>query len=354
MGKSRLKRENAELLVIGKIYDQELERLLLQISRIGVPNSINTVQINLVRGMCAHLGNANVKILSTGISGLYPHNCTKAFIAGRNLRLDSQVRGRFIGYINLPIFKEISATLGIIIHALKWLYNTRKNADTRIVLTYNLYTPILLAIRLLKVFSPKLSTLLVFGDLAGEYIATSGRKGLFLHLEKYDYDFQLRLANKFDAYGLCTKWMTEAIDCTNKPYCIVEVIVDSSIDKNMKAPISSSEFRKVIMYAGTLKKEYNIDLLLEALSLLKQQDYELWIYGSGEAEIEREIRKLATQDERIKFFGYVSKDEILEAQAKADVFVNPRTNSGVFTKYSFPSKTAEVILSERPLVCFKL
>lgn len=339
------------LLIVGQIYDQSLEKLLLSISKIGAPNSTNTVQLNIVSGMSRILGKDSVSVLSTAITGLFPHNCSRVLIRSQKLQLSSEVNGFFTGYINLPFIKEIICTIRILLRTVKWIFNQRKSGKSCAILTYNLYTPMLVAIVLAKMIFPKQKTMLVLGDLAGDYIASSGRSAVFRWVEKWDYSIQLRLANRFDAYGLCTKWMLEAIDCKNKPYCIVEVIVDNKDYPKMKVT-SADKKRSIIMHAGTLKREYNLQLLLDAFTTIGCDDSELWIFGSG--DMEEEIIEKSNKDNRIKFFGYIPKNRLIEMQSKADLFVNPRTPTGAFTKYSFPSKTAEIMLAERPLVCYKL
>ena len=44
----------------------------------------------------------------------------------------------------------------------------------------------------------------------------------------------------------------------------------------------------------------------------------------------------------------------VQLQKKATVLVNPRTNQGEYTKYSFPSKTMEYMASGRPVMMFRL
>ncbi|MBR2471847.1 MAG: glycosyltransferase, partial [Clostridia bacterium] len=41
-------------------------------------------------------------------------------------------------------------------------------------------------------------------------------------------------------------------------------------------------------------------------------------------------------------------------QSRASVLVNPRTNEGEYTKYSFPSKTMEYLAAGKPVIMHKL
>ena len=56
----------------------------------------------------------------------------------------------------------------------------------------------------------------------------------------------------------------------------------------------------------------------------------------------------------IRYFGFVSHERALELQAKAALLINPRSPKGVFTRYSFPSKTLEYMRSGKPVVCHRL
>ena len=85
---------------------------------------------------------------------------------------------------------------------------------------------------------------------------------------------------------------------------------------------------------------------------LQDPNIELWLCGSG--EMEEEIRTYAAQDSRIRFFGFLPHEEAVQLQKQATVLVNPRTNQGEYTKYSFPSKTMEYMASGRPVMMFRL
>jgi glycosyltransferase involved in cell wall biosynthesis len=75
---------------------------------------------------------------------------------------------------------------------------------------------------------------------------------------------------------------------------------------------------------------------------------ELWLFGSG--DYEDEIKKSAEIDNRIKFFGRVSRETVLKAEKEATLLLNLRNNNDDYTKYSFPSKMVEYMLSGTPLL----
>ena len=74
----------------------------------------------------------------------------------------------------------------------------------------------------------------------------------------------------------------------------------------------------------------------------------------GEGETKGEIMLSARKDKRIIYKGLLPRHEILALQKQADLLVNPRTPEGVFTRYSFPSKTMEYLASGTPTLLYRL
>ena len=66
------------------------------------------------------------------------------------------------------------------------------------------------------------------------------------------------------------------------------------------------------------------------------------------------VAQAAENHANIRFFGFVSHERALELQAHASLLINPRSPRGVFTRYSFPSKTLEYMRSGKPVVCHRL
>lgn len=62
----------------------------------------------------------------------------------------------------------------------------------------------------------------------------------------------------------------------------------------------------------------------------------------------------AKQDPRILYQGQVTAQEAKSWMARADVLVNPRKNDEEYTKYSFPSKNVEYLLTGNSVVGYLL
>ena len=70
--------------------------------------------------------------------------------------------------------------------------------------------------------------------------------------------------------------------------------------------------------------------------------------------MESAVKEAAQKDGRIQYKGFLPKGEIAALQTQCDVLINPRTDEGEYTKYSFPSKTMEYLLSGSKVVMYRL
>lgn len=146
--------------------------------------------------------------------------------------------------------------------------------------------------------------------------------------------------------------LTEAMSCITgqKPRMLLDCIVDESMLRDIHPEIHEDNLPH-ILYAGKLHKEFGLQLLCEAIPLIKSECV-VDLYGTG--NYLKEIERLSHNDSRVRLHGVVPLGSVLSAELSASVLVNPRTSAGEYTKYSFPSKTAEYMLAGVPVVMFRL
>lgn len=150
----------------------------------------------------------------------------------------------------------------------------------------------------------------------------------------------------YDQYILLTEQMNDYIISNithkQKPYIIVEGMVD--IDMGKKSISEQKKYsKKVCMYAGILDRKYGIEMLVKGFDKANIPDSELHIYGDG--EYKDELLKVCKKNSNIKYFGLKPNSYIVKEQQKATLLVNPRPSDEEFTKYSFPSKNMEYMVS---------
>lgn len=153
----------------------------------------------------------------------------------------------------------------------------------------------------------------------------------------------------YDAYILLSEYMNEHVNAKGKPFVVVEGIVDDSDILKQKEEKENKDV-KAYMYAGGLYEKYGVKMLVDAFRTEKKDNIELWLFGKG--ELEGYINENA--DERIKFFGYQENEFVVQKQREASFLINPRPTNEDFTKYSFPSKIMEYMVSGTPVISTKI
>ncbi|UOW67242.1 glycosyltransferase [Paraclostridium bifermentans] len=248
----------------------------------------------------------------------------------------------------IPIVQWIYSFIQSFFFTLRWC-NKMKNKDKVIICdTVEIFQSYgsLLAGRLCKCKVVSIVTDLPW-NLVGR--GSSNRlKKVFIKLYSGITKF---IINKYDMYILLTKAMNECVNIRKRPFMIMEGITDNRM-KDVVNEIDRKYDKKVILFAGMLEEVHGIDMLVKAFSRVKVDDVELHIYGSGSSV--DSIRYYEKIDNRIKYYGVVSNDKIINEEVKSTLLINPRITKNEFTKYSFPSKNMEYMVSGTPILTTKL
>lgn len=157
------------------------------------------------------------------------------------------------------------------------------------------------------------------------------------------------LFNLADSFILLTEQMNGRVNKKSKPYIVLEGHVDS------EAPVPEDQLKyeeingkKVILYAGNIKKIYGIQNLVNGFLQANIENSELRIYGNG--DFKQELEALCECNSGLKYLGVTDNAEIVRQEQKASLLVNPRPSEPEYTKYSFPSKNMEYMVSGTPLL----
>lgn len=161
------------------------------------------------------------------------------------------------------------------------------------------------------------------------------------------------LFGAMDGFVFLTEQMNCRLNKKNKPYIVLEGHVDSDapeLESTEKWEITTG--KKVIIYAGSLLKLYGIQNLTEGFIKASIPDTELWVYGDG--DYREELCALEKKHTNVVYKGVCSNQEVVQAELRAALLVNPRPSDPEYTKYSFPSKNMEYMVSGTPLLTTKL
>lgn len=288
---------------------------------------------------------ANIEIHSFPMIPFFPNSHLFCF-GGQVEELSIGVNCHWLYTINLPYIKQITRRLDAIRVINKWV--KENNQDDLVILTYSI--PPFLVKSVLK-YSRKynIKTVAIIPDLLKDMYINENQRSFFTKLKNNYLNSAMKLQSEYDGYVYLTDEMHHVV-APNKPYIVMEGIADINNFETTQ-PIKKASPR-AIMYAGMLFEKYGIIELIDAFEQLNDPSVELWLFGDGSAV--NKIINRAEINPRIRYFGKVSRSEILLKEKQATLLVNPRDISEDFTKYSFPSKTIEYMLSGTPVLTTRL
>ncbi len=285
-------------------------------------------------GLC--LNGCEVNVLS--ILPITRKNCKRLFFFGES-EYQKKMKYIYPFIINIPWVKYIFGGISVIYHICK--LNNKKDDNFIIADCLNQTAALssVIAARILNI--PSIGIVTDLPDFL------SGK-------ENKINNFILRL---FDKYILLTDEMStyikKNITHKNKPYIVIEGMVDEKVNPvKLKQNTYKHNTKRICMYAGIVDEKYGLNNLVEGFIEADIPDAELHIYGNG--EYAEKLKQICKKNTRIRYFGTKKNSFIVEEEQKVDLLVNPRPSTEEFTKYSFPSKNMEYMVSGTPMLTTKL
>lgn len=242
----------------------------------------------------------------------------------------------YISLINFKIFKNFTACFNTAVKTIKLL---RKNKGSIIICDVLNISSSIGALIVSKVFNTK--SVAIITDMPSDIY--SNRRKTLVKINNL-------LINSFDSYILLTEQMNELVNRNNKPYIVLEGHVDKQME-NYDLPVII-ENKKICIYAGMIAKKYGIGNLVEGFLIANVPNTELHIFGEG--DYKNELKIICAKYKNIKYFGNMPNTEIIEREINATLLINPRPTHERFTRYSFPSKNMEYMVSGTPVLTTKL
>lgn len=330
-----------KVLFVGLLYNPNKEEEYISHSNVGISVASNLYQWNMIRGL---IGNGvDVDVIGSVPYGNYPKLSDVIVEKDAIYEMDG-VNLTQIGFINYYFIKHIIRERKLKKYIRKWM-DKDKN-EKYVIMFYDLQKTFLNVMLWLKRFE-NVRTCLIVPDLVGHLRNDMGLRGMKAKINNYWGDKIMESATNADSYVFLTKQMNDILNTNNKPYIVIDGIVNDEKDVEINIPD-----KKVIMYAGNLSSQYRIPYLLSEFEKSKHDNLELWLCGKGDAE--DDIIAASKRDKRIKYLGFLSKEQLATVEREVAFYINPRVNNGEYTKYSFPSKNLEYLLAGKPVIAYKL
>ncbi len=314
-------------------------------SKVKPSASAQNFETALIKGFSACDG-VEVTVASAESVAAFP-NGNRLFLKKRKDRLTSDITADIVPAINLPYIKNVCHANGTAALFRRWL-KTCKADEPKCAFLYGLYPSV--AKKMLKECRKSgCSIFAVITDVPATMFTYTKSKNILKRLFSGSYrNRAVGLQDKFDGYVFLTKQMSEAV-APSKPFVVIEAIADSTLFDSL--PDVKKAEPRTVMYAGALYRKYGVDMIVSAFEKT-ENDCELQLFGSG--DMESELAEKSKENPRIRYCGRVSRDEILKREREATLLLNFRNGEDEYTKYSFPSKMTEYMLSGTPLFTSRL
>lgn len=250
-----------------------------------------------------------------------------------------------VGFINIPLLKQLTIKKNMKREIQRWAKINKTERNKAIIVDSSYVSVLPMIMKCARKNNIKVTG--IFADIYDYmYNVNDNTKKLGI-IKKICRNKMKYCYHSMSSYILLTQNMNTLINKDNKPYIIMEGLISNlgSVDKVEKFKT------KTIMYAGGIKEEYGIKCIIEAFEKL-EGNYEFIICGNG--KLEQYVKEKAEKNHRIKYLGIISNEKVKDLEKKVTLLVNPRFSNYEYTKYSFPSKIMEYMVSGTPVLTTKL
>lgn len=337
-----------KILIICGVFAKENEQEIHEHIKRPIEYSANVFQEKLICGF-QKMGCA-ASVISAPFIGSYPNASSTMIFTGFK---KSQSKYTYVGFNNIWGIRNFSRSFSL----KRAIRAFVKNPDPqKLIVVYSPHTPFLEAAVYAHKRDKNIKICMIVPDLP-EYMNLDSKVSMLYKIGKrFDLRRYYKLNNHVDSYLFLTEFMAKKMNVLDRPYCIVEGIVEEGIfqqNEEKKRGLQKQNLQeKYIVYTGKMNERFGVVRLVDAFCSIENKEYRLVLCGSGDAD--NYIEKRAKSDSRIIHLGQRTHDEALEWILKADVLVNPRENNEEYTKFSFPSKTIEYLASGNAVVGYML
>lgn len=330
------------ILLLCGYFEPKYQEEISKKTKTWVENAANTFQQRLIAGLRAQA--VNLEVVSAPFIGPWPtaykDMLFKGFEAG-----ESAENVQYIQFNNIWGYRNISRTAALKKRVRDFARNSE--AGKKAIIVYCPHTPFLEAAVYGKQLDDSIHIHMVVPDLPQYMNLSKEAHPIYDFFKKIDIQKMDRLIEQVDSFMLLTKHMAGKLHVGKRPYIVVEGISDT---KNI--PAEKKERGKKVAYAGKLVEAFGVKRLIEAFEMIDDQEATLHICGGG--ELKPYVEEMYKKDSRIRYYGVVPAEKANKILQNADVLVNPRQNDDEYTKYSFPSKDIEYLMTGNAVVAYML
>lgn len=283
----------------------------------------------LMEGLTAH----GAQVTSVSSRPINRALTSQVFFKGEK-DFENGIHYYYVPFFNLPVLRNVSVLLTVFFKVLTMKTDRRNTAIVCDALN--------ISAAMASLAAAKLRGIKTVGIVTDVPCHRPNNQKIPFH-EKVN----LKVMQKFDSYLLLTEQMSKVVNPRNNPYVVLEGHSDIAM-KDRENNLQDKHSKKVCFYAGSLRRIYGIENLVQGFVQADIPGTELHIYGNG--DYVEDLKKLSEKYENVKYLGIAPNETIVQEEMKATLLVNPRPTGEDYTQYSFPSKNMEYMASGTPVL----
>lgn len=259
-----------------------------------------------------------------------------------------------LAFPNYRVLKQIWLAISFMGTALVWRWRTRRS-PFRVLVADAAYATVLPGV-LWALSGGGIRKVGVFADVYGFMadVDDAGRsvRGPIGSLARIILRRALaRVYSAFNGVVLLTKQMNDVVNPGNRPYLVMEGLVDADMAHRPNR-VEDKVSRPTVVYAGALRREYGLGDLVEGFRRVRNSEARLVLYGDG--AFVSALEDVSIVDPRVSYGGSLPITQIVGQEQRAWLLINPRPVHADFVKYSFPSKNMEYMASGTAVLTTRL
>jgi len=297
---------------------------------------------------CSGLINNNVELDIITNAPINRSMCKKIIWKQKKENVEN-INYNYCFMINFPIIKHITLFFSSIFTVISWCKKAKKSEEK--VVIYDAYCPIIANVATIIANLYKIKVIALYTDVPKCMNDTLKQKNRFKDFLKKIYNVIDQKSNDIaKGYILLTEQMNDVVNKNNKPYIVMEGLVDKNF--SLMNELENKYDKFTILYAGGLYSKYGIEDLIKAVEKIEGDNIQLLLYGEG--ELVKTLKQDYANSKKIIYGGTLPNNLIIQEEVKSTILINPRFTNEEYTKYSFPSKNMEYMVSGTPVLTTKL
>lgn len=331
-------------LWIGSYMSPDIEKQMKE--QIGYQKSSSILsQRNILKGIEKVVGETFDSIGAVVMHGWPIDRCL--FIPRKVYEKENKKKDILVGYLNIIYLNKVMTNIQLKREVKRWV-QMHSATDEIDVFIYEIRSACILAALYIKKRFPFVRLHLIVPDLP---LFMDLHMNIFKRiLKSFDWYQTKRCLKQIDDYFLYTSTMAQYLGLQNGQWMLMEGSFDN---RNVfDLPIIENSKKNIIMYSGSINTRFGILNLIDAMKLLPDK-FELWITGFG-SDI-TQVKKAIQGRTNIKYYGYIEEQErVLQLQLQATALINMRDPREEASKYCFPSKLFEYMITGKPVLSCRL